>query len=177
LDKTPTPPNIFLPPKDETPVKGVFIYTVIVMVSIVVLANVYSFLNIHFPLTVVKSALPFAYSMLIGYFMSWGIFLGKIRGMKNVILLALVGSIVSTYFFWSIWTAKMLDESMFNRVGSLFQGLDKLNIQGISIGGEAIEGFIWVRILWILETLFVFLVPIFVVNDKPPRFSSLVSKN
>ena len=163
-------------PKKETPVKGVIIYSIIVMIAIIVLANVYSFLNIYVPLIIVRSALPFAYCMLIGYFMSWGLFLGKIKEFKQMLLLVLIGTILSTYFLWAIWTATKLGEPMLYRVGSLFQGLDRINVQGIFIKGEIVGGAILAKTVWVLETILVFFVPIFVFDDKPPKISTLFSK-
>ncbi|MFK8010285.1 MAG: hypothetical protein AB8H03_28280 [Saprospiraceae bacterium] len=171
------PPNVFLSPKEETPIKGIFIYSIIVAVAIIVLANIYAQMNIFVPILVVRVMLPFAYCMLIGYFMSWGFFLGKVSGFKNLILLVLIGTIFSTYFLWAIWTATKLGEPMFNRVGNLFEGLNKINIQGVLIKGEIVGGAILAKIVWVLETILIFLVPIFVFDEKPPKLSTLFSKD
>lgn len=177
MDNIPPPPKIFLTPKEKVPIKGIIIYSLIVITAIIILGNIYSWVNVFIPILAIRVMLPFAYCMLIGYFMSWGFFLGKIKGFKNMILLVLVGTILSTYFLWAIWTATKLGEPMFARVGNLFEGLDKINIQGVLIKGEIIGGATLAKIVWILETILVFFVPIFVFDEKPPKFSTLFSKN
>lgn len=176
MDQIPPPPRIFLTPKEEMPIKGIIIYSVIVLAAIIILANIYSRINIFMPFLTIRVILPFGYCLLIGYFMSWGFFLGKIRGFKNMISLVLIGTIVSTYLFWTIWTATKLGEPMFNRVGNLFEGIDKINVQGVMIRGRIVGGALLAKIVWIVETILIFLVPIFVFDEKPPKFSSLFSK-
>ncbi|MFK7774459.1 MAG: hypothetical protein AB8F94_20115 [Saprospiraceae bacterium] len=177
MNDIPPPSNVFLTPKDETPIKGIIIYSLIVILAIIILANIYAWINVFIPFLALRVILPFAYCMLIGYFMSWGFFLGKVRGFKNLLILVLIGTILSTYFLWTIWTATKLGEPMFYRVGSLFEGLNKINVQGVLIKGEIIGGAILAKTFWVLETILVFLVPIFVFDEKPPKLSSLFSNN
>lgn len=169
MSEIPPPPKVFIPPKNETPLKGVVIYSVIVLVAIIGLANLYAILNIYLPLRIVKTLLPFGYCLSLGYLMSWGVYLGKIKGLGNVILLAFFGSLISVYFLWVIWTSRMLGESMFHTMGSLFQGIQNINVDGVYIKGELVAGVTALKALWVIETAFIFLVPIFVIDEKPPK--------
>lgn len=173
MSEIPPPPKVFIPPKNETPLKGVIIYFLIVIVSIIGLSNLYTILNIYLPLQVVRTLLPFGYCLTLGFIMSWGVYLGKIKGLGNVILLAFLGSLISVYFLWVIWTSRMLGESMFHTMGSLFQGIQNLDVDGIYIKGELVAGVSALKILWVIETALIFLVPIFVIDEKPPKINQL----
>lgn len=175
MDNLPPQPQFYLTPKDETPIKGIVIYSVVLLFAIIILSNLYSYINIYLPFRVVRTLLPFFYAWIIGYIMSWGFFLGKIKGMKNIILLAFIGTIISTYLLWCIWTAVVLNEPMFSKIGSLFQGIEEIDVQGVLIRGKLLGGAILAKVLWVLSTLVIFFVPIFIVDEKPPTISNLKS--
>lgn len=165
------PPNIFIPPKNETPKLGLLIFAAITLIAIFAFANLYAILNTMIPLKIVQLALPWIYALAVSYCMSWGFYLGKIHG-NNIIILGVIGSIVSLYSLWFIWEATLLGKPLFSTIGQVWTNATYIKAQNLSYLGKVFEESAFTSAVWTIESILILLIPIFTINDRPPKLPS-----